>query len=130
MRCRQVTDFLAGNESAFPDAAEVDRHIDGCEACQEKKEQFDELNAALASLSEESVEPPVWLLPSVTETIIEKAAQREAIRRLEKQLADPKLITTGALVAAGIAGALLMRGRRKRRQVRVKTRVRQALSAA
>ncbi|MGH2810180.1 MAG: hypothetical protein ACRDIA_04780 [Actinomycetota bacterium] len=128
MRCRDVSDFLAGDEAAFAGATEVESHIATCESCGAQKEQFAELSTALSALSEESLEPPGWLLATVSEAVLEKAAQREAMRKLEKQIADPKFITTGALVAAGIAGALLMRGRRRRRTVR--TRVRQALTAA
>ncbi|MGI8425000.1 MAG: hypothetical protein ACR2FO_00025 [Actinomycetota bacterium] len=74
-----------------------------------------DLKLALQSLAEAGVEPPGWLEGTIIESVHEKAARLAALRRIERQVVQPKVLTGGALIAAGIAGAFLFRSHRRKR---------------
>lgn len=118
MECREVREYLpAYVEQAFgPRAATVDTHLDSCPGCRRELEQYRELGAEMKSLADHQVEPPAWLLGTLIETVSERATRISENRARREQLTDPKVIAGGAVVAAGIAGALLMRGRKRRRR--------------
>lgn len=132
MECREVREYLPAyaEQAGGPLAREVDRHLAGCSGCRAELEQHSEIRAALGGLANQMVEPPSWLLGTLTETITEKAARREAIRNAAEKVTNPKVVVTGsALVAAGLAGVLVMRGRRRRHRT-VTRRFREALAEA
>jgi len=72
-----------------------------------------DLQLALESLPEAGIEPPAWLEGTIIETVSQKAARLASLRKIEKQVVQPKVLT-GALLAAGIAGAFLFRSHRKK----------------
>ena len=131
MDCREVREYLPAyvDEAGGPRAESVERHLSTCPECRTELGHFREMKDALATLPARMIEPPAWLLGTLTETVVQKAARREAMRNTAEKLADPKVIVTGSLVAAGVAGALLIRGRRRRRRT-VTRRFREALAEA
>ena len=73
-----------------------------------------DLKLALESLPEAGAEPPAWLEGTIIETVAQKAARLAALKRIERQVVQPKVLTPAALLAAGIAGAFLLRSHRKK----------------
>lgn len=132
MECREVREYLPAyvEQAGGSLARDVDRHLATCTECSAELEQHREMQSALGVLATQTLEPPSWLLGTLTDTITQRAARRETIRNAAQRVREPKVVVTGgALVAAGLAGALLMRGRRRRRRT-VTTRFRQALAEA
>ncbi len=132
MDCREVREYLPAyvDEAGGQRAESVERHLSTCPECRTELGHFREMKDALATLPARMIEPPAWLLGTLTETVAQRAVRREAVRNTVEKLADPRVIVTGgALVAAGVAGALLIRGRRRRRRT-VTRRFREALAEA
>ncbi len=132
MDCREVREYLPAyvEQAGGPRAQSVESHLVTCLSCATELAQYREMQDALASLPAQVIEPPAWLLGTLTETVAQRAVRREAVRSTAEKLADPRVIVTGgALVAAGLAGALLIRGRRRRRRT-VTRRFREALAQA
>jgi len=73
-----------------------------------------DLQLTLESLPEAGIEPPAWLEGAIIETVYQKASRLASLRKIEKQVVQPKVLTGGALLAAGIAGAFLFRSHRKK----------------
>lgn len=69
----------------------------------------------LDSLREQTLDPSPWLADRLVREVGARARRNEQIRTQTKKLADPKVITGGVLVAAGVAGVILLNGRRRRR---------------
>src|SRR5688500_2016159 len=80
MECREVREYLPAyvEQAGGPHAREVDRHLAGCRDCSTELKQHQEMQAALGVLSQEMLEPPSWLLGTLTETVTQKAARRES----------------------------------------------------
>lgn len=116
MECREVGGYLPAYADRDPVPSDVETHVEGCERCRSELTEFRELSAGLALLEDHPVEPPAWLLGTIIETVGEKATRLAAIRERTQKLADPKVLAGGAILAAGVAGALLYRGRRRRRR--------------
>lgn len=116
MNCADIQDLLSDfGETGMTRLTVIRDHLESCAGCRAELASFDELKGALRSLSEQPVEPPTWLEGTITENICQKAARIAALRSMQKKVRRPQVMTGGALVAAGIAGALLLRSRRRRR---------------
>ena len=133
MECREGREYLPAyvEQAGGSLAREVDRPLATCTGCSAELDQHREMQSALGVLATtQTIEPPSWLLGTLTDTITQRAARRETIRNATQRVREPRVVVTGgALVAAGLAGALLMRGRRRRRRT-VTTRFREALAEA
>jgi anti-sigma factor RsiW len=117
MECREVREYLpAYGEQAGPRAEAVEQHLTTCAGCRAELAQYRELAGALVGLADRDTEPPAWMLGTLVETVGDKAAQLAANRERRDRLTHPKVLTGGALVAAGVVGALVMRGMRRRRK--------------
>lgn len=118
VECREVREYLPAYDDGFggPTSSFVSHHLSACGDCRSELEQYREMASGLRSLSQDSLEPPSWFLGTVIETVTEKARRVEAVRSSIRRVSDPKVIAGGALVAAGVAGAIFMKGRRKRRR--------------
>lgn len=118
MDCREVLEYLPAydDQSTGPRSSVVNEHLAGCGGCRAELEEYREMAINLRSLSDETVEPPAWLLGTVIETVTERARKLDSIRAAAHRVTDPKVIAGGAILAAGLAGAMLMKGRRKRRR--------------
>lgn len=119
MQCRHAREYLP----SYADGTGarhliVEEHLRGCAACKSELEGYRQMVGDLGRMSEQMIEPPSWLLGAVTETVSEKAGRIAAMRERTRQLSDPKVITGGAVVVAGVLGALLIRGRRRRTRTR------------
>ncbi len=129
MECREVREYLpAYNELARDLRSFIRRHLDGCPDCRAELERYREVQAGLGGLAAIAIEPPSWLLPAVTETVVERAQRRQVAREAVRRTTDPKVIVGGAIVVAGLVGAGIASRRRRRRGLA--TRVRQALAEA
>lgn len=130
MECSEVKKYLSDfGESGMADLTVIRDHIESCAECRTERAQLSELKSALESLAGDPVEVPSWLEGRITEMVVQRAARQAALQRLGGRVAQPKVLTGGALLAAGVAGALLVR-RRTRRQLTGISRLRQALANA
>ena len=131
MECREVREFLPAYLEDGPATrpAEVTSHLASCSNCRTELEHYREMSLTMSSMNEHLMEPPAWLVGTLTETVVERAAELQRIRQLRRQVTDPKVVAGSALVAAGLVGALVMRGRRRRRRG-FSRRVREALAQA
>lgn len=130
MECREAAEHLAAcvdEPSGLPTgpaARAIDAHLRSCASCRADLENYRRLGAALSGLATHTVEPPAWLLDSVLERV-------NARRRAQDALTAPRVAAAGgaALLLAGLAtGAVLLRGRRRRRGLT--TRLRAATAGA
>lgn len=130
---REVREYLPAyaDQAGGPRASAVEEHLRTCADCRGQLEQYRSMAVSLRSLAEHRVEPPAWLLGTLLETIGERAERRAAIRQKTERIADPgALVAGGALVAAGLAGALVFRGIRRRRRASLRRRLQEALAEA
>lgn len=129
MQCREVKEQLA----AYADVEDLPRdlqvHVDSCEECGRELAEYRALVDASRSMQSVALDTPSWLLPSLTSVVRDRAESLQASRQRMAKLTDPKVVTGGVLVAAGVAGALLFRGRRRRKRT-FATRLRQSIAGA
>lgn len=133
MECREVREYLPAyvEQAAGPRASDVEEHLRTCAGCRVELEQYKEMSVQVASLASTLIEPPAWLLGTLIETVGERAQRLSVIRHRRRSLAQPRTIATGgAVVAAGVAGALLIRRLTRRRRRLLRQRVSQALAEA
>lgn len=132
MNCREVREYLPAyvEQAGGPRASDVEEHLTTCAGCRTELEQFRELDSLLGTLATETIGPPAWLLGTLTETVSEKAQRIAAIRSKRDQLSDPKIVVGGAILAAGVAGALVVRGITRRRRKGIARKLREALANA
>lgn len=128
MKCAHAREhFPAFDQKAF--SPQVLAHLDECEDCRTQLAEYRVLEANLASLASMDLQPPSWLLGTITERVAEAAHRRAVIEETRKQLGRATSVTTRQLgehrVAAGsalglvvLAGAVLF-GRSKRHGVKV-----------
>ncbi|HVE76556.1 MAG TPA: hypothetical protein VND22_07310 [Actinomycetota bacterium] len=129
MQCREVLEQLAAYADVEVLPRDLQVHVDACEDCRIELAEYRTLLAATRSMQSVAVETPSWLLPTLTSVVRDNAEARKASRERLAKLSDPKVITGGVLVAAGVAGALLFRGRRRRKRT-FATRLRQSIAGA
>lgn len=128
MECAHARElFPAFDEEKFPPA--VLAHLEGCEDCRAELAEFRALADGLGSLASVDIQPPLWLLGTVTERVADTARRRAVIEETRRQLGKVTTATTRQIgehrVAAGsalgiavLAGALLF-GRSRRNGVKV-----------
>lgn len=129
--CGEVQEFLSAydEQAGSADFTRVERHLATCGSCQADKARFEELKLTLGDLSHETIDPPGWLVASITQQVAEKARRIAAINRVKTQVTNPKMLSGGALLAAGVAGLFIVRGRKRRRR-KFGTKLRHALAPA
>jgi glutathione S-transferase len=122
MECSHAREhFPAFDEKTFPTG--VLGHLEACEGCRAELAEYRKLEAQLGSLAAMDIQPPAWLLGTVTERVAEAARRRAVIEETRKQLGRATTVTTRQIgehrVAAGsalglavLAGAVLF-GRRR-----------------
>lgn len=118
--CREVREYLPAYLEQPQDlvSGQVSRHLKGCADCRVRAGQFRDLCVLLSELSGTVIEPPSALLATLLKKV-PRAARRAQLHRLTK----PALGAGGALLAAGVAGALFARGRNRRTSVHRPRRV-------
>lgn len=123
MKCAQVREhFPAFDSQKFSD--EVLAHLNSCEGCRSELGEYRALQAGLGSLAAAPIQPPAWLLGSITERVAETARRRAAVERARRQIGDATIGQIGehrvaagsALGLAVLAGAVLF-GRSRRHRV-------------
>ena len=129
MGCRQIREYLPAylDTSVGQRHISVDAHLQTCAGCRAELEGYREMGREMSGLASKIIEPPAWLVGTITETVSEKAYRSQALRRQTSRMTNPKVITTGAIVVAGLTGAFVVRNRRRRRG---RNRLLQALSEA
>lgn len=132
MEHREVREYLpAYVNGAGLAPAEVAQHLETCDECRAELESYRELATVLRGLADVTLEPPPWLEGVVARAISERAARLAAVRAGRERLTDPRVaVPAGLAVAAGVAGALIIRGRRRQRRRSLRGRVRSALAQA
>lgn len=132
MECREVREYLpaAVDEAEAWLPPEVNAHLRTCESCSADLERYRRLAGDLAVAAEQPFEAPAWLLGGLIETVSQRAERLAAIRETRERLSDPRVVVAGAVLAAGVAGALMVRGYRRRRERSWRRRLRSALADA
>lgn len=113
MNCREVRDYLPAYDetNTGPRSEMVGAHLKECADCRSEMQSYRELAAGLESLASETIEPPAWLLGTISETISDRVTRATALKARATALATPKAIAGGAFVAAGVLGAVLLKRR-------------------
>jgi anti-sigma factor RsiW len=129
VECREVSQYLAESlgTPAGPAAGAVEAHLRSCPGCRADLESYRRLGVALPALAAHTVAPPPWLHAALVESVRAGAGRAPAWSRLgelaraRQSLANPRYAAAGAgLLLAGLAtGAVLVRGRRRRRSLGV-----------
>ena len=125
MECREAAQHIPAyiDQSGGPAARALDAHLRTCERCRGELDAYRDLQGALAALATQTIEPPAWLLPATIDAVRSRVRLRRhvaAAREVRERLADPRVAAAGgaAILLAGLAtGAVLIRGRRRRRLV-------------
>lgn len=118
--------FPEFDETKFP--PQVLSHLETCESCRAELAEYRELESQLGSLAAMEIQPPSWLLGTITERVAETARRRAVIEETRKQLGRATTVTSRQIgehrVAAGsalglavLAGAVLF-GRSRRSGVK------------
>ena len=120
MECREVKEYLPAyiDDAEGPRAQIIAKHLASCPTdCPAELERYRELQATMTAMRDEVHEPPAWLEGAITEAVSRRAARLGELRAHAKRTRDPKVVATaGAVLAAGVAGAILVRGMRRRRR--------------
>lgn len=133
MECREVREYLPAyaEQAGGPRASSVGQHLRTCGDCRAELEDYRTLASQLSALADHPVEPPAWLPGTLVETVGERAETLGALGYRAERLPRPRTIAAGgAILAAGVAGALLFRGMRRRRRASLRRRLQQALAEA
>lgn len=135
MNCAEVRECLAAYHEQLEEArdASVEGHLSTCSGCRIDLARYRELGLRLASLAEDLMEPPPWLLPTLIDAVEGVRSQHHSLGRralrAPAQLADPRVaLAGGALLMAGVAGAVAIRVHRRRRRHSLRTRLRTAVA--
>ena len=124
MECREVRELLPAYDelAGSLQLTAIDRHLTGCTGCRTTLEQYRALSGELAELRHLLVEPPSWLLGTLTDAVAEAVGHQATAHARRERLTTPRILAGGAmLTAAGVVGALVAwqrRHRRRRQQVR------------
>lgn len=118
MECSEAREHLSAFEQQTPPVAELSTHLQSCEECRRERSRYQELVEAMGELESAPLEPPAWLLASLTETTLERLRRRAAIAATRKQIGHHR-VAAGGILLAGVAGAVFF-GRSRRRSRRLK----------
>ncbi|CAN5764978.1 hypothetical protein BH23ACT12_BH23ACT12_18670 [soil metagenome] len=128
MECGHAREYFpAFDQETFP--SQVLGHLEGCEKCRAELAEYRALEAKLGLLANMDLQPPAWLLGTITERVAETARRRAVIDETRKKFGRASTLTTrqfgehrvaagSALGLAVLAGAVLF-GRSKRHGVKV-----------
>lgn len=120
MECSEVREHLSAFDEKTPPMNEISAHLETCEGCREEQRHFQELVAAMGELEAAPLEPPAWLLASLTETTLERMRRIAAVKATGRRIGEHRVAAGGAaIVLAGVAGALFVGRRRRSRRLRV-----------
>lgn len=117
MDCSQAREHLSAFDANAAPIKEIVDHLGACADCSAERVHFQQLQEAMTELATTNVEPPSWLLATLTETTMQRARNKAALKQTSRQLASPKVATGGALLLAGVVGAFAFR--RRSRKLRI-----------
>lgn len=130
--CREIREYLPSyvDEATGPRASAIDEHLKSCGDCRAELGRYQEMVAELGGLLNITEETPGWVLDRILDAVGTKARQLSTLRSRAQALTNPKVVATGAVVAAGVAGAVAVQMMRRRRRRTVRSRLRSALASA
>jgi len=125
VECREAAQHIPSyvDQPGGPSARALDVHLRTCDHCRGELDAYRDLQGALAALATQTIEPPAWLRPATIDAVRSRVRLRRhvaAAREVRDRLADPRVAAAGgaAILLAGLAtGAVLIRGRRRRRRL-------------
>lgn len=119
MECYQIREYLpAFDEQAYE--ATVLEHLQECESCRAQLQQYRELGSELSALSGYDLVPPPGLEAAIIEATLERLRRTAALRAASRQLGEHRGVAAGgALLLAGVAGAILFNVRHRKQRVEV-----------
>jgi hypothetical protein len=117
MECGEVREHLSAFDDKTAPIKEISIHLDSCASCRAEQERYRQLQKAMAALEATPIEPPGWLLGALTERTLERMRRVAAIKATGRQIGEHRVAAGGAILLAGLAGAVVV-GRSKRRRTR------------
>ena len=130
--CREIREYLPSyvDEATGPRASAIGEHLKSCGDCRAELGRYREMVAELEGLLEVTEETPGWVLDRILDAVGTKARQLATLRSRAQTLTNPKVVATGAVFAAGVAGAVALKLMRRRRRRTMRSRLRSALAGA
>jgi predicted anti-sigma-YlaC factor YlaD len=130
--CREIREYLPSYVDAAtgPRASAIDEHLKSCGDCRAELGRYREMIAELEGLLEVTEETPGWALDRIMDAVGTKARQLSTLRGRAQTLANPKVVATAGVFAAGVAGAVALQLMRRRRRRTMRSRLRSALAGA
>jgi predicted anti-sigma-YlaC factor YlaD len=132
VECREIREYLPSyvDEVTGPRASAIDEHLKSCGDCRAELGRYREMVAELNALVEATEETPGWVVDRILDAVGTRARQLATLRARAQTLANPKVVATGAVFAAGLAGAVAVQLMRRRRRRTMRSRLRSALAGA
>ena len=128
---REVREYLPAyiDEAKGPRASAVEEHLQTCEECRAELDRYRQVMSGLEELAAVTQEPPPWLLDSLADSVRSKARQLTTRTSQLARLRNPR-VAAGAVVAAGVAGAVALTMMKRRRRRSAWQRLRASLAGA
>lgn len=128
---REVREYLPAyiDEAKGPRASAVEEHLQTCEECRAELERYRQMMSGLEGLANVTQEPPPWLLGSLIDSLRSKARPLTTRTSQLARLRSPR-VAAGAVVAAGVAGAVALTMMKRRRRRSAWQRLRASLAGA
>lgn len=119
MECYQIREYLPAFDEQADDAA-VREHLQDCESCRAQLKQYRDLGRELSALAGYDLVPPAGLEAAIIEATLERLRRTAALRAASRQLGEHRGVAAGgALLLAGVAGAILFNARQRKQRVEV-----------
>lgn len=128
---REVREYLPAyiDEAKGPRASAVEEHLQTCEECREEFDRYRQMMSGLGELAAVTLEPPPWLLDNIADSVRSKTRQLTIRTSQLARLRNPR-VAAGAVVAAGVAGAVALTMMKRRRRRSAWQRLRASLAGA
>jgi anti-sigma factor RsiW len=129
---REIREYLPAyvDEAKGPRASAVEEHLQTCEECRADLERYRQIMSGLESLETLTQDPPPWLYGSIIDAVRSRARQAITRKSQLNRLRNPRVAAAGAVVAAGVAGAVAVRLMKRRRRRSAWQRLRASLAGA
>ena len=131
MEHREVREYLPAyvDEAKGPRASAVEAHLETCEECRAELDEYRQIMSGLDELATLTNDPPSWLLGSIIDAVRARAGRAAANRSPLNALRNRR-VAAGAVVAAGVAGAVALQLMKRRRRRTAWQRLRASLAGA
>jgi anti-sigma factor RsiW len=128
---REVREYLPSyiDEAKGPRASAVEEHLQTCEECRAELDRYKQIMSAFESLQDTTTDPPPRLLGSIIDAVRSRAGRVATRGSQLSRLRNPR-VAAGAVVAAGVAGAVALQLMKRRRRRSAWQRLRASLAGA